>query len=172
MALSLLVAAATAARAQEKARVDSAAAACRDTTPPGTYDRCAYWLDGGWLRRGPNRLVIAKSGWFAPMPLGSLVQGDSAQSYALFYEHTKRRATKIYLTGILVEVAGAIVLRTYDCHAFNFGRCGGRSDARTFVGDALVVVSLGTVLKSLRVEARAYRAQSNAIRLHNARYAH
>lgn len=170
-ALLMLVAGGAPAASAQAASADSVAAACRDTAVVGSYVRCALWLDGGVVRRGPDRLTIAKGGLFKPIPLASLVQGDSARSYALVYEQTSRRAAKVWVAGLVLEVAAIFVLHDDDCGANIFG-CSGRGDGRTFVGGTLLFISLGTVVESSNISLTAYRAATRSIWWHNARYGH
>ena len=139
---------------------------------PTNYVECAYWLDGGRLRQGRQGEVVAKAGFFNPMPLERTLLGDSAHVYARAYERSTRRSYALGITGLVLEVAGFVVMTQYRCHPEpTFGLCTARDDDYLIPAGALVVAGTAFTFASIPFTVRARRQASQAVMWHNARFA-
>ena len=92
--LPLTLAVGFAAPAPSRAQEPTAAptATCAEARP-AAYDGCALFLEGRLLKRGALGTVIAKPGFWRPLPLIAEVGGDSAVRYARGFERNAFRGT-------------------------------------------------------------------------------
>lgn len=134
-----------------------------------TYDRCALWLDAPGLLQGSEGRLLARRGWFRPLPLQRFVTGDSAVHYATRYEREARRGNKLSLIGGLALVAGAVIAFANDC-GFGDHDCD-ISDEAAVATLMLTVGGIGIDFVAQRSLDRAGRARSRALWWHNRQFA-
>ena len=144
---------------------------CSDTTGGADYARCALWFDGHNVHQGANGRVVAQPGYWSPMQLTHLVVGDSAQRYALAYEHEMRAAQTLWAVGTGLSVAAAISMGSYECGTrFATGGCSNGDDGHYMTAAALFIGSEVLLAVKGRVAHAAERAAEKAVWWHNARF--
>jgi hypothetical protein len=167
MAIASLAAALSGAAAQETGPATECAAG-----GGAAYQRCALWMDGRRVRRGVDGAVVAEPGFFSPLRLTRVVQGDSAVAQAARFE---RNTTAAGVFGVLsaASLAGALILADrYECRPDPFlGACTTSDDAFTAGVLAFAVGGVVTGIISGILQHRAGRAASRAIFWHNSNFA-
>ncbi|HEX4936394.1 MAG TPA: hypothetical protein VFV33_24600, partial [Gemmatimonadaceae bacterium] len=125
---------------------DPAARAGECAAGPGaSYTRCALWIDGPRVRQGAEGVVIGKPGFFRPLRLTRLVQGDSALHYARGFERNTARAGGFAFLSLAFGVAAIVVIDAYDCNRDAFlGVCTNSDDESTLGAVALLAGGLVT----------------------------
>jgi hypothetical protein len=137
-----------------------------------SYQRCALWLDGRRVRRGADGAVVGEPGFFSPLRLTRLVEGDSAVMEARRFE---RNSTTAGVFGLLsaLSLAGAwIVVDSYECRRDpTVGVCTTSDDAYTTGAIAFLAGGLVSGIISGVYQRRAARAANRAVFWHNSNFA-
>ena len=136
------------------------------------YQRCALWLDGRRVKRGAEGAIVAKPGFFSPLRLTRVVQGDSAVAQAARFErYTAASGFFGLLSG--ASIAGALILADrYECRPDPLvGACTTTDDAWTAGTIAFAAGGLVTGIISGVLQQRAARAANRAIFWHNSNFA-
>jgi hypothetical protein len=137
-----------------------------------SYTRCALWIDGPRVRQGAEGVVVGKPGFFRPLRLTRLVQGDSALHYARGFERNNARAGGFAFLSLAFGVASYVVIDSYDCNRDAFlGVCTNSDDESTMGALALLAGSLVTGIVSGVFQNHARRDASRSVFWHNAAYA-
>jgi hypothetical protein len=144
---------------------------CADSAGGASYRQCALWLDAGVVRRGAAGAIIARPGFFRPMPLTRVVSGDSARTHAARYEVNAQRSNVLGAAATLLLVAAYVVADSYDCAPVQFGICSNADDSHGVAVGALAIGSGLGLLASVPFGIRARRASARAIWWHNAQFA-
>jgi len=162
LALAVGFAAPAASRAQEPTATPTANCA---EAGPAAYAGCALFLEGHLLRRGALGTVVAKPGFWRPLPLIGEVAGDSAVRYARSFERNASRGDVTGAASGLLMLGGLILARPTRSH-------GGNEFARfeTSAGMMLSGIALGFVSSSLN--RRASSDAARAVWWNNSRYSH
>ena len=126
-----------------------------------SYIDCALWFDRGKLRRGANGDVVGREG-LAPLPLRSMVIGDSAQHYAFRYEQDRWIAVPFQFGGMLAMVP-ALILERRRCKPVGCSNAGSYRTAKTWF---ITGLSLGFI--SVPFTSALRRAGNRATWWHNA----
>ena len=164
LAASLIALAATAtAQPTEASPARGAAMACNQPQASGAYMSCALWIDDGLLRRGATGDVIASGTPFSPLPLASVVTGDSAVHYALRYQRYAGTGVRLASIGAVLTLSGVIYGWARGCHDIE---CSNRSNEIAPL--ALEVGGLGFSAVSFPFTLIGRRASVRAIWWHNA----
>ena len=151
---------------------DAATQAAECSASGASYVRCGLWLDGLRVRRGGEGVVVAKPGFFRPLRLTQVVQGDSAVHYARGFERNTARAGGFGLLSAAFVVAGFIVADSYDCDRDEFiGVCTNSDDGTTVAGIGLLVGGLVSGIISGVFQQHARRDASRSVFWHNASFA-
>jgi hypothetical protein len=168
IAAALLLMAPGAIRAQENPQPAAECAAGAGAA----YRRCALWMDGRRVRRGAEGAIIAERGFFSPLRLTRVVEGDSAQLYARAFERDTRRAGAYGLLSAVLMVGGVLVLDAYDCDRDpTLGVCTNADDNYNLGAAALFLGGVVVGGVSGWYEQRAGRNASRAVFWHNANFA-
>ena len=137
-----------------------------------TYVRCALWIDGQRVRRGAEGVVVGRPGFFRPLRLTQLVQGDSAVHYARGFERNTAKAGGFGLLSAAFVIAGFIVADSYDCNRDEFlGVCTNGDDDETFTALGLLAGGLVSGIVSGVFQSHARRDASRSVFWHNANFA-
>jgi hypothetical protein len=151
---------------------DPAIPAAECSASGASYMRCALWIDGQRVKRGAEGVVVGKPGFFRPLRLTQLVQGDSAMHYARGFERNTARAGGFGLLSAAFLVAGYIVADSYDCDRDAFlGVCTNSDDESTFTAVGLIVGGIVSGIVSGVFQQHARRDASRSVFWHNARFA-
>lgn len=151
-----------------QARDAVAAPACVETTSAGSLAGCPLELADGEVRRAGDWRIIARDGRLHVMPLSSIVDGDSARSYALQYEHEARIARRLLAVSYGLLAGSAAVALSYRCGGHTLGGCSNPSDGYVLGAASLLAAGLGTALAQIPFRGRAMKAAERAIMWHNA----
>jgi hypothetical protein len=138
-----------------------------------TYDRCALRLDGSRLVRGVHGELVAKPGWFRPMPLAELVSGsDSALHYARRYEEAAARASALSNGGGLAVLTALGIAWAHDRSRPDAWPYASSSNDRWAVATGVLMLG-GFVAEyaSIPFVRRADRARARALWWHNRQFA-
>ena len=140
--------------------------------PGASYTRCALWIDGPRVRQGAEGVVIGKPGFFRPMRLTRLVQGDSALHYARGFERNTARAGGFAFLSLAFGVAAYVVVDSYECNRDAFlGVCTNSDDETTLGAVALLAGSLVTGIVSAVFQNNARKDGSRSVFWNNSIYA-
>jgi hypothetical protein len=122
---------------------------------PPLYVDCALWFDRGRLRRGANGDVVGREG-LAPVPLRTMVIGDSAQHYAFRYEQDRWIAVPFQYGGMLALVP-ALILERRRCQTVGCSNAGSYHSAKIWfiTGMSLGFISVPFTSSSIRAGNRA-----------------
>jgi hypothetical protein len=162
LTLAVALAAPTPSRAQDPTAAPTAT--CAEPIP-GAYDGCALFLEGRLLKRGALGTVVAKPGFWRPLPLIAEVEGDSAVHYARSFESNAFRGKVAGAAGGLLMAGGLFLARPARSHGDNqFARF------ETGAGMALSGMVLGFVSSSFNRHAAGDAAR--ALWWNNSRYSH
>ena len=116
LTLAVALAAPATSRAQEPTA--SPAATC-DEVSSAAYGGCALFLEGRLLKRGALGTVVAKPGFWRPLPLVAEVGGDSAVHYARSFERNAFRGNVTGAAGGLLVAGGLFLARPSRSHGGN-----------------------------------------------------
>jgi hypothetical protein len=124
-------------------------------TKPPSYVDCGLWFDHNRLRRGAKGDVVGREG-LAPIPLHSMVLGDSAQAYAVRYEQDRWIALPFQLGG-MIALGTSLELERRRCKSVGCSNASSYHAAKVWfiTGASLTVVSLPFSSSSRRAGNRA-----------------
>ena len=136
------------------------------------YQRCALWLDGRRVRRGVDGAVVGERGFFSPLRLTRLVEGDSATAQAKRFERNTATSGLFGLLSVLSMAGALIVVDSYECRPEpTFGICTTTDDAYSAGAIAFLAGGLVTGIISGVLQQRAAKAANRAIFWHNSNFA-
>jgi hypothetical protein len=120
-----------------------------------SYVDCALWFDRGHLRRGAQGDVVGRDG-LVPVPLRSMVTGDSAQFYAFRYEQDRWIALP-FVSGGMIALATSLVLERRRCKTVGCSNAGSYHAAKIWfiTGMSLDFISVPFTSASRRAGNRA-----------------
>jgi hypothetical protein len=137
-----------------------------------SYQRCALWLDGRRVRRGADGAVVGEPGFFSPLRLTRIVEGDSALTEARRFERSTATSGVFGLLSALSLSGAWIVVDSHDCRRDpTIGVCTTTDDAYTAGAIALLAGGLVSGIISGVFQRRASRAANRAVFWHNANFA-
>ena len=137
-----------------------------------SYMRCALWIDGQRVRRGPEGVVVGRPGFFRPLRLTPLVQGDSAVHYAHGFERNTARAGGFGLLSAAFIVSAFIVADSWDCDRdTTLGICTNNDDGVNATAIGLLAGGLVSGIVSSVFQHHARRDASRSVFWHNANFA-
>lgn len=125
------------------------------------YVDCALWFDRGRLRRGAQGDVVGREG-LGPVPLRTMVIGDSAQHYAFRYEQDRWIAAPFQYAGLIAMVP-ALILERRRCKTVGCSNAGSYHSAKIWF---ITGLSLGFI--SVPFTSESIRAGNRAVWWHNA----
>ena len=160
LTLAVALVAPASSRAQEPTA--SPSATCAEASP-AAYGGCALFLEGRLLKRGALGTVVAKPGFWRPLPLVAEVGGDSAVRYARSFERNAFRGDVTGGAGGLLMLGGLFLTRPPRSH-------GGNEFARFETGAGMMLsgIVLGFVSSSFNRHAASDAAR--ALWWNNSRY--
>ena len=145
------------------------AAECAAGAGP-TYQRCALWMDGRRVRRGADGAVVGEPGFFSPLRLTRLVEGDSAVAHAARFERNTAGAGLFGFLSALSFAGAVITTEAYDCEPNSLGICTNDDDAVSTGVIAFLAGGIVTGIISGVMQTRAARAANRAIFWHNSNF--
>jgi hypothetical protein len=167
IALLLLATPIAAAAAQ-----DAATQAAECSASGASYVRCGLWLDGLRVRRGGEGVVVAKPGFFRPLRLTQIVQGDSALQYARGFERNTARAGGFALLSAALMIGAVVVAESWDCDRDTvIGVCTNNDDGTNVAAVSLLAGGLVSGIVSGVFQQHARRDASRSVFWHNASFA-
>ena len=124
------------------------------TTPPRYVD-CGLWFDHGRLRRGAKGDLVGRER-FAPIPLRSMVIGDSAQAYAFRYEQDRWIALP-FQGSSMIALAASLILERHRCQPVGCSNASSYHAAKIafITGASLGFISVPFISSSRRAGDRA-----------------
>ncbi len=137
-----------------------------------SYQRCALWLDGRRVRRGVDGAIVGEPGFFSPLRLTRLVEGDSAAAHAARFERNTATSGLFGLLSALSFAGAWITADSYECRPEpTFGICTTNDDMWNVGVIAFGIGAVVTGVISGVLQRRAGRAANRAIFWHNANFA-
>lgn len=137
-----------------------------------SYVRCALWIDGQRVRRGGEGVVVGRPGFFRPLRLTRLVQGDSALHYARGFERNTARAGGFGLLSLGFVVGAYVVAASHDCDPDPvFPVCSNSDDEYVAGAVALLAGGLVSGIVSAVFQNHARRDASRSVFWNNSVYA-
>ena len=137
-----------------------------------SYMRCALWIDGQRVRRGGEGVVAGRPGFFRPLRLTPLVQGDSAVHYARGFERNTARAGGFALLSAALVLGASIAGGYWDCDGdITLGTCSNNDDWMNGTTAGLLLGGLVSGIVSSVFQHHARRDASRAVFWHNSNFA-
>jgi hypothetical protein len=131
---------------------------------------CALRFDGFAVYLQDSGKRVAKAGFFTPIALGQIIQGDSARLHARQYEAGIRQSVR-YTFASAFAVASAIWLgRAFDCRpSINIGMACKKSGGVAYLtAGGLLVTSFALEFRAVDHREHGRREGKLAVAWHNA----